>query len=95
VHTHTHAHAHTHRSTHMQTLTCTYVHTHAWHVQALKLLYDANDMAAAALQSTSSLSSRANTSPVCFKEFYNDAVNNDDFNLKEDFRRWKSVSATK
>ena len=52
-------------------------------------------MAAAALQSTSSLSSRANTSPVCFKEFYNDAVNNDDFNLKEDFRRWKSVSATK
>lgn len=29
---------------------------------------------------------------VPFSEFYNDAVNNEDFNLKEDFRRWKSVS---
>jgi hypothetical protein len=25
-------------------------------------------------------------------QFYNDAVNNEDFNLKEDFRRWRSVS---
>lgn len=30
--------------------------------------------------------------PVPYTEFYNDAVNADDFNLKEDVRRWKSVS---
>jgi len=26
---------------------------------------------------------------VAYTEFYNDAVNNDDFNLKEDYYRWK------
>jgi len=60
--------------------------------KSLKLLYEANDMAAAAIQATSSLASRANTLPVPYAEFYNDAVNNEDFNLKEDFRRWKSPS---
>jgi hypothetical protein len=29
---------------------------------------------------------------MCRLQFYNDAVNNEDFNLKEDFRRWRSVS---
>lgn len=29
---------------------------------------------------------------VELSEFYNDAVNNEDFNVKEDFRRWKNVS---
>ena len=27
---------------------------------------------------------------IPFQDFYNDAVNNEDFNLKEDFRRWKN-----
>jgi hypothetical protein len=27
-------------------------------------------------------------------EFYNDALNNEDFNVKEDFRRWKMVGLT-
>jgi hypothetical protein len=27
-----------------------------------------------------------------YSDFYNDAVNNEDFNVKEDFRRWKTVS---
>lgn len=38
------------------------------------------------------LAVRAKYTPVPYTEFYNDAVNNEDFNLKEDFRRWKSVS---
>lgn len=57
----------------------------------MKLLYDANNKAEAAIQASSSLASRASTAPVPYEEFYNDAVNNEDFNLKEDFRRWKSV----
>lgn len=38
------------------------------------------------------LLSEANSrsSLVNFTEFYNDAVNNEDFNIKEDFRRWKN-----
>ena len=31
----------------------------------------------------------ARAGQLCFKDFYNDAVNNDDFNLKEDYHRWK------
>ncbi|GAX73417.1 hypothetical protein CEUSTIGMA_g869.t1 [Chlamydomonas eustigma] len=32
----------------------------------------------------------ASLAPLPFSEFYNDAVNNEDFNIKEDFRRWKA-----
>lgn len=39
------------------------------------------------------MADRANnrSGAVPFSEFYNDAVNNEDFNIKEDFRRWKAV----
>ena len=30
-------------------------------------------------------------SAIRYQEFYNDAVNNEDFNIKEDFRRWIQV----
>ncbi|MEW5311973.1 MAG: hypothetical protein WDW38_003641 [Sanguina aurantia] len=38
------------------------------------------------------MADRANnrSGAVPFSEFYNDAVNNEDFNIKEDFRRWKA-----
>jgi hypothetical protein len=31
---------------------------------------------------------------VPFAEFYNGAINAEDFNVQEDFRRWKSVRLT-
>ncbi|KAL6756665.1 hypothetical protein V8C86DRAFT_2644732 [Haematococcus lacustris] len=64
--------------------------------KVLGVLNDANNLAASQLSLTldwtvaPELLATRRRMPVPFAEFYNDAVNNEDFNLKEDFRRWKT-----